>query len=686
MRIPKLLRWIVYVVGGLIAVIIVIVAVLSLVQIPIDLTKHKGAVEAVASRTLGRSLKIDGKVQVTTSLWPTFEIEGVRLGNPKGFQTGDFAQMKSAKIQVAVLPLLLTKIHIQEFSVKGLAVALVENKEGAVNWSSQVTKDATPEAQKQKKPEAEEGELKLASDSLVVKRLTLQDMRVSYQDRSMAEPLEFKIDECTGAALAGKPFTLSMKGTLLKELFSTTVKAASLEELLSENRSWMEIQTEIAKTQFQVKGNIDLSQALRTLKVKSSVRGERLDSLNELLKVDLPPFKGYGAGGLLLMQKGRIDLSDFEIYVGKSKLVGKMTIDNTGSRPVAAIDLDAPMIQLNDFDLGDWSPEKGDSKTPSQQEARSKESGAEVLKEEKKAPDAKAGGDEKLAEVFSPEVLGSFDAQIKVQVEKVLSGADELGSGLLTATLKQGRISIDPVKLNIPGGSFFFATSVKPGRESSEASVRATMENFDFGVLARRADPQTDMGGTLNLDVDLKSSARSFDELLANSNGYFDFSARPENLRAGIIDLWAVNVIAAIASKDEKNASKINCLIGRWIMEDGMLRPDAFVIDTSKIRICGKGQVDFKKEHIDLKVAPTAKKPEFFSLATPLEVKGQFSDFGVGIQAGGLFGTAITFVTSPVHVPLRMLAGEGLPEEGGDVCNMSIGPEDRPTKPPSGCR
>jgi uncharacterized protein involved in outer membrane biogenesis len=686
MPVPKFVRWIAYVVGGLIAIILVVVVVLSLVQIPIDLTKQKGAIEAVASRSLGRSLKIDGKVQVTTSLWPAFKIEGVRLGNPKGFETGDFAQMKFAKIQVAVLPLLLTKIHIQEFSVKGLAVTLLENKEGAVNWSSQVAKDSTPEPQKQKRPEAEEGEPKLASDSLVVRKLTLKDITVTYRDRSMAKPYQFTIEECSGAALPRKPFTLSMKGKLLKEVFSTTVKAGSLEQLIRENRSWMEIQTEIAKTHFQVKGDIDLSQALRTLKVKSSVRGERLDSLNGLLKVDLPPLKNYGAGGLLLLQKGRIDLSDFEIYVGKSKLVGKMTIDNTGSLPVTAIDLDAPMIQLNDFDLGDWSPENGDSKTPTQQEAKSKESVSEVAKEEKKAPSVKAGEADQLANVFSPEVLGSFEAQMKVQVEKALSGADELGSGSLTATLKQGRISIDPVKLNIPGGSFFFATSVKPGREASEASVRATMENFDFGVLARRADPQTDMGGSLNLNVDLKSSARSFDELLANGNGYLDFSARPENLRAGIIDLWAVNVIAAIASKDEKDASKINCLIGRWSMKDGMLKPDVFVIDTSKIRICGKGQVDFKKEQISLKVAPTAKKPEFFSLATPLEVKGQFSDFGLGIQAGGLFGTAITFVTSPLHVPLRMLAGEGLPEDGGDVCSMSIGPEDRSTKPPKGCR
>jgi hypothetical protein len=111
-----------------------------------------------------------------------------------------------------------------------------------------------------------------------------------------------------------------------------------------------------------------------------------------------------------------------------------------------------------------------------------------------------------------------------------------------------------------------------------------------------------------------------------------------------------------------------------------------FLIDTSKIRICGKGRVDFKKEHIDLKMAPTAKKPEFFSLATPIEVNGHFADFGVGVQPGGLVGATIRFITSPVHVPFRRLFGKKLPADGADVCSIAIGPSNRSQKTPAGCK
>ena len=215
------------------------------------------------------------------------------------------------------------------------------------------------------------------------------------------------------------------------------------------------------------------------------------------------------------------------------------------------------------------------------------------------------------------------------------------------------------------------------------------MNNFDFGIMARRARPDTKMGGTLNLDVNLKSTAKDWKGLLENASGYIDFSGHPENLQAGILDIWAVNLIASITdsvnAKNKGEASKINCVVCRWSVKDGILKPDAFVIDTTKIRICGEGKVDLKKEQIDLVVAPTSKKPEFFSLATPLAVKGTFSDFKMGIQTGGLIGTAIRFITSPLAVPLARLIDKGLPEDGADVCGMNLGPDNRPEKPLPGC-
>ena len=680
MRFSKPVRWILYTIGGLFAGLFLILLFLAFVRISIDLSSHKGLVEKTASLALDRTVKVDGKIAISTSLQPIFSLEGLRILNPKGFQEGDFLKMKTAEIQLRVLPLLLGKLKISKFNVNGLSVMLVENKTGDVNWAFQPPEESKPEVSPEPDAPTEKDPLELTSDSLVLTRLVLEDISVDFRRPEMDEHLQFKIEECTGTMLPGKPMVLSMQGMLLKELFTTQVEIGSLLELLENNRSWMNIKTEIAQTRFQFEGTLDLALALKSLQLKASVTGDRLDSLNELLHLDLPPLKSYSASAQLTLRGDKQDFSDFVIQVGESKLTGKLTADFSKTRPDVVIELSSPLIQLDDFDTGDWSLEGSNTAEPMDKAQEKKGTDADPAQKKMPAPD------EAVDELLSAEVLERVNVRMNVKAQKVKSGSDELGSGSLTATLKDGHFSIDPLKLNIPGGSFSVVASLYPNKKAPQASIQALMENFDFGVLVRRASPKADMGGLINLDVDLRSAADSFDTLMASANGHFDFSGRLKNLKAGIVDLWAVNLIAVVAATEGDQTSKINCVVGRWAMQDGILHPDIFLIDTTKIRICGKGRVDFKKEHLDLKMAPAAKKPEFFSLATPIEVNGPIADFGVGVQPGGLVGTTIRFLTSPVHVPVRRLFGKNLPADGADVCSMAIGPSNRSQEPPAGCK
>jgi AsmA family protein len=676
----KIIRLTLYSLGGILAGIILILIFLAFVPIRIDLSEYKGPVESAATLALGRTVTVDDKIRIITSLQPYFSLEGLRIANPKNFQMGDLLHMKEAMIGLRLLPLLKGKLHITEIRIKGLTVSLVEGEKGAVNWVFSDSAQAKPKAPRKPKPQPEKTDLKLESDSLVLARLILEDISVEYRRPGSEKLTQLRVEKCNGSMIPGEPFTLTMNGVFLKEPYTAKVEIASLKELIDENRSWMRINTEISQTRFEFSGAIDLNEVTKSLKLNATVAGDRLDSLNGLLSLNLPPLKSYRSTAKFILKEKRAELSDFQIRIGKSKLVGKMTVDNSGTKSKSIITLQAPLIQLDDFDVGDWSPKSIVSKKPTPENTKKRKEAVVGAKK------GMSPHHTKVEDLLSPEVLGKFEVMMNMKADKILSGNDKLGSGSLTAILKDGRLSINPVNLNIPGGYFALAASLKPDIKAPEASVRTVITKFDFGVLVRRMNPKAKLGGFINLDVDLKSSSDSFRGLLAKSNGYFDFSGRLKNLKAGIIDLWAVNVIAAVLSREEEDASKINCLVGRWSMKDGMLKPDVFIIDTSKIRICGKGHVDFKKGLIDVKMAPTPKKAEYFSLATPIEVKGKLSDFGVGIQPGGLVGTAVKVLASPVTTTFERMFGRGLPADGNDVCAMPIGHENRPTDQPAGCK
>jgi uncharacterized protein involved in outer membrane biogenesis len=674
MSLPKTIRWLLFGTTGLIGLILLLLIIVSFFRIPINLESQKGLIESIAANEIERPVSIDGKIQVTTSLWPVFIIEDVHIKNPENFADGDFAWLQSARIEVGLIRLLLGKIRIKDFDVNGLKLSLRVDEKGAVNWvfNDADEEPAEPEEESEEKPERKPGEL--TSDAVIVDRLLLSNISVSYFRPGMEKANEFTIDKCTGSALQGEAFQITLEGTTLEEPYEVSIRAASLEELLEENKSWVDIEAEIAKAHLKFSGNIDLAEINRSLKLTLAIKGDGLDNFNRLLSLDLPPIPTYGLNASFSAMKGLIELSDIKLYVSESELIGSMKVDDTGPTPEAIIILHSPLVQINDFVFDDWSPFQEVEET------------AEAVKDTAVSEVEKKGARaEKVLELLSPESLKKLNANITISADKVLSGEDQLGRGKLSAGLKDGRISLDPFNLEIPGGSLSMSMSVKPGRESAEASLQVAVKNFDFGILARRADPKTNMGGVINIAVDLTASANDFTELLAHGNGYFDFSAKPENLQAGIMDLWAINVISAIVSQSVKGKSHIEYLVGRWGMQDGNLTPDVFVIDTTRMRICGKGEVDFNSRKLKLEVAPAPKKPEFFSLATPVNVQGDFSDFGLGIAPGGLVGTGIKFVISPIQVTLQTMFDKPIPADGSDLWDIELGPENRKIKSPVGC-
>ncbi|NOQ52920.1 MAG: AsmA family protein [Desulfuromonadaceae bacterium] len=674
MSFNKALRWSLAGVLALLTLVVALLVLFSFVPIKVDLGSQRGLVEAAASGYLDRPVRIEGEFNLSTSLWPAVEIVDIHIGNPGGFSGKDLLVMKQAKLSLSLLSLLQGKLHIRGVSVDGLDVQLIKNSEGAGNWVFNPPENGAAKPEREEKALPDSGTLKLTSDSLVIQSLEISNVLVSYQEPGSEQPVSFRLDRGSGTALPGEPLTLTMQGSLLKHSFSGDLNLGSLQELIEENRSWVALSLEIAGTRFDIEGGIDILPGSDFLQLKVGMAGESLSSLNQLVDLDLPPIKAYKTDAVLSSRKkGQIDLSKVLIQVGESSLRGSMKVNITSQPAVASIELSSPLIQLDDFDVGEWSPEPVDKGS----------SGNQATTPEKTPATA---GDGQLQAIMSPEVLKAVNVSLEVAVEKVLSGKDELGSGLLVGTLNEGRFKLDPVTLRLPGGSFELALSLKPGDTASDAEVRVKSENFDFGVLARQVDPDTDIGGTINLDVNLKTVAKNVSGLLKHANGHFDFSGHPVNLRSGVIDLWAVNLIASIVEQGAKDESRINCLVSRLKMEDGVLTPETFVIDTSRIRICGSGQADFKQGNFKFSVVPTPKEPQFFSLATPFQVSGKFTDFDMGIKPGGIIGTTVSWITSPLHVPVRKLVGTKLPADGGDVCNVILGASSRPVEPVPGCR
>lgn len=659
---------------ALLALLILAILVVSLLRIPLDLSRYKPMAEDALSSVFGRAVNIEGQVVVTTSLWPYFEIEGLHIANPPQFPEGDFALMEKARVSVGLLPLLQRRLEIREFHVSGLNLDLVRTADGAANW---VFEQAAPEAETTPDPNDEPARDQLVrTDILSVNALELENIHISFRDQG-EEPLVFTMESARGSAPLGEPMELSMLGILLEEPFTLKVKADSLGDFLAMTRSRLGMRLDIAKTRFEFLGLSEALRGGRGTELKLSVAGSDLSSLNDLLSLDLPPLQDYYLKADLRSEPDRLELKSMDTGVGESSLQGSMLIDMAAAVPFAILDLSSERIQLTDFDTGDWTAQD--------------ETAAVSAAEEPAESSAEKGDDSPTEhqELLSQEALTRANASLSIKVAELLSGEDRLGNAELKISLQDGRIQIDPLHLQLSQASLQLQASLKPGRRASDATLRLRIDNFDFGVLTRISNPQSEAGGTVNVDVDVSASASNMRSILSGANGYLDVSAKLENMSSSLVDLWAVNLLSSVVSsaiKDDQEP-QINCAISRFRLENGLMTAEQLAVDTSRIRICGEGVISFVDDSFDLVVKPKAKRPEFFSLATPLAVRGKFDDFRIGMKTGvlSLGTTATKFAISPITTPFKRLFKEDLPEDGADICSLPIGPREQELEPLPGC-
>ncbi len=488
------------------------------------------------------------------------------------------------------------------------------------------------------------------------------------KEPSTNKPVNLSIKRAVMHAGSGKATRASLKGAVGRVPLDVEIKTLKLADVAQPIKKLpLDIKLEVGGAKVAIKGHLAAPLRSGPSLFKFSLAGQRLDHMNEMLRVKLPGLGPYAVSGQLGVSRAGYRLDNLKINLGRSTLRGRASLTVPDERPRLVVALSTERLQIDDL-----IPPQSKRQQVRLKPATAAKGTPRPVKATAKQPDWRTKTDreiDKIESFLSHTVLNSLDASLDLNVQQVLSGKDKLGGGLLKARLNNGRLDINPLNLEVPGGSLAFTAAYQHKGDQVVAELTAKVHKLDYGVMAHRVDPKSAVNGLISLDVDLRAQAKVRADLLSRANGRLAFAAWPKSRPSGIFDLWATNLISAILTDlVSKEKSKINCLVCDFEMKDGVMRQRDLIIDTTKMRVKGEAKINFKTEQVDAYLEPEAKKAQFFSLATPIEIKGNFADFNTSIATGGMATSAIRFMTSPIIAPLMRLFSKSPPADGSDVC------------------
>ncbi len=462
---------------------------------------------------------------------------------------------------------------------------------------------------------------------------------------------EIGIREATVVAPPGQRLRLHADGTLDATPLVIDVATGALSDFARDARVPLAVTANAGTTHLSLEGEVDLPPG-RGGQLVMAMGGERLDALNALARAELPPWGPWSMRGPIRITPTGYAVRDLVVSAGASRLDGTGELDLSGPRPRLDVQVTATDIQLDDFPL----PERLTEDARPTLTAQSVRATTRAL----------ARRTERL---MSVRFLRRLDAYIDVVVKQVYSGTDRLADGALRVQVNDGRLHLGPALVNVPGGTLRLSIAYDPTAPVVDFKAGAYIERFDYGVLARRLHQAEGVRGLFSGRVELAGQAPSLDQIMLYADGQIDFAVWPEDVRGGIFNLWSVNLLLAVLPViDPGGESHVNCIVGRFDLDDGIVSDDKILIDTTRVRVRGAGSANLRTEALDFVFRPQAKGLALFRLQTPLRVTGTLTDYHIGIDRRDLPESILRMLASPIVVPWQRLTRGPLPRDGADVC------------------
>ncbi len=392
-------------------------------------------------------------------------------------------------------------------------------------------------------------------------------------------------------------------------------------------------------TQAQVQGTLSNPTALDGMDLQVFLKGASMADLYDLSGLVLPSTPPYTTRGHLVgsLEPGRAqwEYRDFDGTLGKSDLHGSLTY--TSGKPRPSLKGKAHSNQLRLADLG---PVLG---TPA---------GAHA----KDAPQPRPG---KVlpVQVFATDRWNAMDLDVQFEGRKIV-GSDNLPIDNLSvhAVLDNARLTLEPLRFGIAKGKIDAQVKLDSRSKPLQAQVRATVEGLQLSALFPKVELMKKSLGRMDGALALRGQGNTVAAMLGSSTGESRLYVRDGTLSSQLLDLAALNVGSIVVAKlfgDDKEV-QLRCAVADFSVKDGMAQTRSAKLSTDEAIVEAVGTIDMEHEHIDLRIKPESLEWKFFSLRTPLYVRGPFAKPDVGLEPGPLLLRAAAAVAAAATAPAAL--------------------------------
>lgn len=648
----KVIKWLFFVLGGLIVLIIVALLVIPMF---VDVQQYKPEIEKKISEATGRPFTIRGDLDLSLFPWAGISFSDLHMGNPPGFKEKDFVSVKFFEARVKLLPLITKDIQVKRFVLEGPRIVLEKDKSGRTNWEGL----GKPSAQEITKPQEEKPGEKLPIKSLAVGEFAIKKGSLLWIDHAKGESKEVQdinlildnvsldrpIQLALSANVDGKPLELKGnlgpvgkdpgKGTLPLDFTLKVLKelGVNLKGKIIEPASRQAFDLAVKVSPFSPRKLVkELGQdfpiktadptTLNSMALSASIKGD--------------PMKISISEGLLELDESKLNFSaqakDF-------------------SKPDLAFNLN-----LDKIDLDRYLP------PPGQKEA-------DKAKEKPKAPTS----EKKKADYRG---LRKLILDGSVRIGELKAHGAKIQDLNLKVVGKNGTLRLDPLTLKLYQGDVSSKASLDVRQDTPKTQLTLEAKGIQVNPLLNDLLKKDILEGVVKARLDIAMEGDDPEKIKPTLNGKGDFLFNDGAIKGINLANMVRNVQVAFGLAEEggkKPRTDFSELHSPFTITNGVVSTPGTILSSPLLRVSAKGKADLVKETLDFRVEPkfvatikgqgdTAQR---LGITIPVLVTGSFSSPQFAPDLKGVAQETLEKALKDPDALKQLLPGKG--SQGGDA-------------------
>ena len=659
--------------GGVIVLFVAVIAAGFAILSATDPNDVRDFLSAQVKQATGREFKIAGDLKLSVSLTPTVVAHEVSLANTSWGSRAQMVTLKRLETGLSLMPLLQGTIVVTRIVLIEPDILLETNAQGQGNWVFGAPAASGNET-------ASGGEGGGPATLPILQRVMIENGKFRFIDGQNKQILDISLNRL-GVSSAGpdQPMNLRLSGSYNKTPFALDGEVASLYQLGSDPEKFaLTVNARALGTELSLKGAIQKPLSRRALDLMLNVSGADLNKtwgqagklVPGLPELNLPPLGPLNLAAKLSGTPEKLALSDLKmtlastdkmnitasgsiknlpaspaislavnvsgndftilsglagqalqqgppyivsasfqntgnaynvenlkVSLGKSKLTGSLSATLSGKVPKLKVTLTSP-----NFDLADVQAVLPVEQTPALP----------------KKDDGRVFPDDPLP----VEGLKSVDLGVRIFADKVgLSGLllSNLTAGI---DLKQGRLTVSPLQAELAGGKLAGDVVFDASRATPRLETKLKLTKFDIGKLLKDMEVTDVMEGAIDVDISSKGAGSSVRAIMANLNGSTELVMDEGKIASKYVDLLAADLVKALVPGGGSEDTKINCMVSRFDIKNGLAVSKGLLFDTAKMSVTGGGEIDLKTEKLNLQIKPEPKEASLVSLSVAVDIGG----------------------------------------------------------------